>query len=75
MVGYVMTMILDEGRNMKWMMTLNLCLIALKEMLEINHTYGSLRQPMLKNILWRVTILFIYHIMGERGRLFKAKGR
>ena len=26
-----------------------------------------------KNILWRVTIIFISQIMGERGGLFRAK--
>ena len=28
-----------------------------------------------KNIIWRVTTLFIYHRMGERGGLFRTKGR
>ena len=42
MVGYVMTMILDEGRNMKLMLKLNLCLMPLNKILEKNYTYVSL---------------------------------
>ena len=48
MVRYVMTLILDMGRNMKLIMTLNLCLIPLEKILEINYTYVSLKQPMAK---------------------------
>ena len=73
MLRYVMTLILAVGRNMKWMMTLNLYLMPLKKILEINYKYGSLKQPMAKNILWRVTIFFISQRMGERGGLFRAK--
>ena len=68
-----MTLILAVGRNMKRMMTLNLCLIPYEKILEINYTYGFLKQPMAKNILCKVKILFIYHINGERGELFRAK--
>ena len=68
MVIYVMTLILSVGRNKKWIMTLNLCLIPLKKILEINYTYGSL------NILLRIKkILFIYQRMGEKGGVFRAK--
>ena len=41
MLIYGMTLVLDLGRNMKWTMTLNLCLINLKKKTEINYTYGS----------------------------------
>ena len=58
MVIYVMTLILSVGRNMKFMMTLDLCLITLKKIIEIKYTYGSLKK-MAKNILWRVT-LFLF---------------
>ena len=75
MVRYVMTLILAVGRNMKLMMKLNLCLITLKEILDINYTYGYLEQPTEKNILWRVTIFFISHIMGDIDGLFIAKVR
>ena len=30
---------------------------------------------MVQNILWKVTILFIYQRMGDRGGLFRAKRR
>ena len=59
-----MTLILDMGRNMQCMMTLNLYLKPLKKIVDMNYTYGSLKQPMTKNILWRVTIFFIYQRMG-----------
>ena len=36
MVIYVMTLILAAGRNMKWMMTINLCLVPLNKIPEIN---------------------------------------
>ena len=45
MVRYVMTLILDMGRNMKLMMTLNLCMITLKKILDINYKYGSMKKP------------------------------
>ena len=73
MVRYVMTLILAVVRNMKFMMTLNLCLIPLKKILEINYTYGSLKQPTKKDILWRVTIIFISQRMSDRDGLFIAK--
>ena len=75
MVRYVMTLNLSVGRNMKWMITLNLCLVPLKKILEIKYTYGSLKEQMEKKILDRVTILFISKILGERGELFISKGR
>ena len=75
MIIYVMTLILDVGRNMKFMMKLNLCMISLKKILWINYTYGSLKQPTEKNILWRVTIFFISQRMDDRDGLFVAKGR
>ena len=70
-----MTLILAVERNMKFVMTLNICLTTLKKILEINYTYGSLKQPMEKNILWRVKIIYISRRMGERGGLFISKGR
>ena len=75
MVGYVMALIIAVGSNIKFMTTLNLFLVPLKKILEIKYAYASLKQPMVKKILWRVTILFISKIMGERGGLFRAKGR
>ena len=44
MVRYVMTLILAVGRNMKLVITLNLCLISFNKVLEINYTYGYLKQ-------------------------------
>ena len=70
-----MNLILAVRRSMKWMITLNLCLMPLKKILEINYTYGSLTQPMAKEILWRVTIFFISHRKYESGGLFKSKLR
>ena len=75
MVTCMMTMILDMWRSMAWMMTINLCLMPLKKIIEINYTYGSLTQPMTKEILWRVNIFFIYQRMDERGGLFREKWR
>ena len=74
MVRYVMIMILDVGINMKLMMTLNICLVSLNKILDINYTFGSMKQ-LTEKILWRVTIFVIYHRMGDRGGLFKGKGR
>ena len=45
MVGYLMTLIIAVGRNIKLMMTINLYLMPLKKILDINYTYGSLKQP------------------------------
>ena len=56
MVRCMMNLILDVGRGMKWMMTINLCLMPLKKILEINYKYGSLTQSTTNEILWRVTI-------------------
>ena len=39
------------------------------------YIYGSLEKPMAQKILLGVTRLFIYHRMGERGWLLRAKGR
>ena len=75
MVRCMMTLILAVWGIMKWMITLNLCMIPLNEILEINYTYVSLTQPMAKEILLRVTIIFISQIMDERGGLFRAKRR
>ena len=75
MLRYVVTLILAVGRKIKWMMKLNICMMPLKKILEINYTYGSLKQPMAKNILWRIIILFISRRMGDRAGLFRAKGR
>ena len=75
MVRYVMTLIIAVGRNMKLMMTLDLCMIPLKKILDINYSYGSLKQPTEKNILWRVTVFFISQRMGDRNGLFIAKLR
>ena len=38
MVRCMITLILAVGRSMKWMMTLNLCLMPLNKILEINYT-------------------------------------
>ena len=56
---------------MKWSMTLNICMMLLKKILELNYTYVSLKQPMAKIILWRVTIFS--QRMGEKGGLFWEK--
>ena len=60
---------------MKWIMTLNICFMPLKKILDINYTYGSLKNPMSKEILGRVTIFSINNRMNERGGLFIAKQR
>ena len=64
MVRYVLNLILAVLRDMKLMMTLNLCMIIVKKILVITCIYGSLKQPTRKNVLWRTTILFISYIMG-----------
>ena len=51
MVRYVVTLILAMGRNMKFITTLTLFLIALKKILDIIYIYGYLNQPMAQNIL------------------------
>ena len=51
MVRSMMTMILAVGRNIKWTMTLNLCLMPLNKTSEIKYTYGYLNQPMAQNIV------------------------
>ena len=60
MVRLMITMIIDVVRIMKWIMTLNLWLMLLNKILEINYTYGYLTQPMAREILCRVKILFYY---------------
>ena len=60
---------------MNWMITLNLCMMPLGRIIHINYTYGYLTQTTEKEILWRVTILFIVQIMDERGGLFRVKQR
>ena len=51
MVRYVITLIVSVWRNMKLMITLNLCMIPLNKILEIKYTYGSLKQPMEKYLV------------------------
>ena len=72
MVIFVMTMILPVRSSMKCITTLNLCLMPLKKILEINYTYGSLKQPTEK-IPWRVTVFLISQRMGYKYDLFIAK--
>ena len=60
MVRYVITLIIYLCRKMKWMITLNLCMITLNKILEINYKYGSLKQPMEKYILWRANNNFYF---------------
>ena len=50
-VRSVMTLILAVGSNIKWMMTLTLCLMPLYKIIETKYIYRSLRQPMAQNIL------------------------
>ena len=71
----MMNLILAVGRSMKRIMTLILCLMTLKKILGINYTYGSLTQPMAKEILWRVSILFIYQRMDERRGVILIKNK
>ena len=70
-----MTLILAVGKSMKWMITLNICMIPLKKILEINYTYGSLEKPLAKEIFCGVTILFISQRMDERGGLSRTTQR
>ena len=50
------------------MMTLNLCLVPLNKIIEINYTYGSLKQPTEKNIVDGNNIyLFIREWVIEMG--------
>ena len=74
MVRYVMNLILAVGRNMEWMAILNMCMMPMKKIIDINYKHGYLKQPMSKNIMWRVRKLFIYQRMGKRGCLFRTKG-
>ena len=75
MVRCTTTLILAVGRRMKCIMTLNLCLMPLKKIIEMNYKYVSLIKPMAKEILWRVNIFFIYQRMDERGGLLRATKR
>ena len=59
MIIYVMTLIIAVGRNMKFIITLNLCLMPLKKILEINYTYGYLKQPTEKNLVEGNNIFYI----------------
>ena len=71
-VRCMMTLILAVGWSMKWMMSLNICLMPLGN--SRDKIYISLSdKPMAKEILCRVTIFFISQIMDERGGLFRAK--
>ena len=74
-VIYVMTLIISMGGNIKWVMKINICLIPLKEILEINYSYGYLKQPKLQKYLVECERLFICQIMVERGGLLRSKGR
>ena len=47
-----MTLILDAGRNITWMMKLNLCLVSLIQIVEIKYRCWFLNQPMSQNVLW-----------------------
>ena len=67
----MVTLILAVWRSMKWMMTLNLFLMPLKNIIDIKYTHGSMAQLTAKEILWRVTIFFISQIMDEKGGLFR----
>ena len=40
-----MTLIIDVGRNMKWIMKLNIYMMLWNKILDRNYTYGSLKQP------------------------------
>ena len=64
MVRYVMNLILAVGKNMELMITLNLCLIHLKKILEINYTYGSLKQPTEKLYLVEGNNMFYFSESG-----------
>ena len=68
MLRYLMTLIISVGRNIKLMMTLNLCLVSLNKIIEINYTYGSLKQPTKNNIVDGNNIyLFIREWVIEMG--------
>ena len=74
MVRCTMTMILTVGRRMKWMTTLNIWLMTLKKITYINYRYGSLTQPMVKYMFWRVNIFFYFSQIGwERGVILEQK--
>ena len=75
MVRCMMTLILSVGRSTKWMMTLNICLMKLKKILEINYTYISLTQPIAKEILWRVTTFFYFSENGRERGVIQSKKR
>ena len=45
MILYVITLIIDVGRNMKWIMKLNIYMMLWNKILDRNYTYGSLKQP------------------------------
>ena len=73
-VRCMMTLILAVGGSMKWINTLNICMINFKKIVEINYTYRSLTKTIAKNILWRITIfLFIRKRMREGGYLEQNK--
>ena len=59
MVRYVMNLILAVGRNMKLTMTLNLCLMPLNKIIEINYTYGSLKQTTEKYLVEGNNIFYL----------------
>ena len=51
MVRYVMTLIISVGSVMIWMMTLNLYMMPLNKIIEINYTYGSLKNQWHKDLV------------------------
>ena len=67
MLIHVMTMILAVGRNMKLMMTLNICMIPLKKILEIKYTYVYLKQPTKKYLVEGNNILFLREWVIDMG--------
>ena len=56
MVRCMMNLIIAVGGSMKWMMTLNLCMMLLKKILDINYTYESVpsQDGLFALILWYV---------------------
>ena len=75
MVTSVMALNIAVCRNTTFTMTLIICLTTINKTIEIKYTHGYLNQPMVQKFLWLVTIIFISQIMGDIGRLFRAKGR
>ena len=75
MVRYVMTIILAVRRNTKLMMTLNICLVPLKKILQIKYTYGvSETTNGEKYLVEGNNIVYLLHNRLERG-VIQKKGR